>query len=115
MKARVVETLEIRRREGGGFDLVLDGWVFPHSISREPVEVETLCEAPTNPLYAVTIRLFAEKVVGAEVINEVLLEEEDTARVRSADKRDTLAQVSRAFGSQGPLVAESDFENVWNA
>lgn len=86
--AKVAKTIELRRIGNTiGFELLIDGEVFPWSINREPVEVTNLCPRG-QALYEVRIGIFADQAIGTDEFNEQLLDEADSHRVRWADDRD---------------------------
>jgi hypothetical protein len=86
-----VKYAEIRRIEGrtSGFELVLDGVVFPWHIERQDVEVTDLFNDDTMHVLRIGI-IIDGPVIGAEAFNEYLAEESDRSRVWRADYRDML-------------------------
>lgn len=81
----------IRKGDTSGFELRLDGILFPWHIAREDAEVTCLYKHPTEPWNVLRIGIIVMgPVTGAEAFNEYLAEEADASRVRSADHRDML-------------------------
>ncbi len=115
----MVHTAEVRPLPGssGGFELLLNGRVFPHYLSREPVEVTHLISGDA-PLYKIRLEVYAERVAGFTEFNEFMAEEADAARVRQADRHDARLEHWRTLPDNathlvGQLVPESEFQKLW--
>lgn len=94
---------EIRRKgDMAGFELLLDGEVFPWHIEREAVDVVCLTGDSADPWYALRFGvIIGGPVIGADEFNAYLDDEADRSRVRRADQRDI---VLGAGGRAAPTV-----------
>lgn len=88
MTSVVKEAVVRRIGDTNGFELLLDGEVFPFHLDRQDIEVIDKLPGDKDPLLVMYLPVFVEKVVGAAEFNEFLAEEADRSRVRYADQRD---------------------------